>query len=229
MTRQYDQDLEVLRRVVLEMGGLVENQMKLALEGLYTGKLDLIEQVITADQRVNEYEMRVDDDCMHIIAKRQPAASDLRLIMGCSKIVTDLERIGDKARKLARLARSLGNGVKLDPIWLVDVKRLGERAIGLLTRVLDALARSDVAAAIEVLKQNIPLARESAAIQSALIKAMMEQPQAITTVLDMMAATRTLDRVGDHATNIAEHLIYIAKGTDVRHATIEQIEREALS
>jgi phosphate transport system protein len=229
VTRQYDQDLEVLRRVVLEMGGLVENQMKLALEGLYTGKLDLIEQVITADQRVNEYEMRVDDDCMHIIAKRQPAASDLRLIMGCSKIVTDLERIGDKARKLARLARSLGNGVKLDPIWLVDVKRLGERAIGLLTRVLDALARSDVAAAIEVLKQNIPLARESAAIQSALIKAMMEQPQAITTVLDMMAATRTLDRVGDHATNIAEHLIYIAKGTDVRHATIEQIEREALS
>lgn len=227
-SKQYEQDLDGLRTQVMAMGGLVESQLKQALEGLYSGKTDLLDAAIKADERVNALEMEIDDSCAHIIAKRQPAASDLRMVLGVSKIVTDLERIGDKARKVARLARGLNNGQRLDPVWRIDIKRLGERAAALLSRALDAFARSDLGSAVEVMRQNQAVGRESAAIESALIKAMMEQPQSVTTVLDMMAVTRSFDRVGDHSTNICEQLIYIFKGTDVRHATLEQIEREAL-
>ena len=227
-SKQYEQDLDALRTRVMAMGGLVEAQLKQALEGLYSGDLALLEQAIANDARVNQMEREIDEDCAHIIAKRQPTAGDLRMILGASKIVTDLERIGDKARKAARLARALNNGQRLDPVWKVDIKRLGERSAALLSRALDAFARSDVPAAIDVIRQNQSVGRESAAIESALIKAMMEQPQSVTTVLDMMAITRAFDRVGDHATNVCEQLIYIFKGTDVRHATLDQIEREAL-
>jgi phosphate transport system protein len=227
-SRQYEQDLEALRTRVMAMGGLVESQLKQALDGLYSGDTQMLEQAIAADARVNQMEREIDEDCAHIIAKRQPTAGDLRMILGASKIVTDLERIGDKARKVARLARSLNNGQRLDSVWKIDIKRLGERAAALLSRALDAFARSDVNAAIDVIRQNQSVGRESAAIESALIKAMMEQPQSVTTVLDMMAVTRSFDRVGDHSTNVCEQLIYILKGTDVRHATLEQIEREAV-
>lgn len=227
-SKQYEQDLDALRTRVMTMGGLVESQLKLALDGLYGGDTQMLEQAIAADARVNQMEREIDEDCAQIIAKRQPTAGDLRMILGVSKIVTDLERIGDKARKSARLARALNNGQRLDPVWKIDIKRLGERAAALLSRALDAFARSDISAAIDVMRQNQAVGRESAAIESALIKAMMEQPQSVTTVLDMMAITRSFDRVGDHSTNICEQLIYIFKGTDVRHATLEQIEREAL-
>lgn len=227
-SKQYEQDLDALRTRVMAMGGLVESQLKLALQGLYSGDAQQLEQAISTDARVNTMEREIDEDCAQIIAKRQPAAGDLRMILGVSKIVTDLERIGDKARKVARLARGLNQGQGLDPVWRIDVNRLGERAAALLSRALDAFARSDVNAAIDVIRQNQAVGRESAAIENALIKAMMEQPQSVTTVLDMMAITRSFDRVGDHSTNVCEQLIYVFKGTDVRHATLEQIEREAL-
>lgn len=227
-SKQFDNDLEGLRSHVMAMGGLVESQMKDSIEGLYLGKLDAIEQAIADDAKVDRLQLEVDEDCAQIIARRQPTAGDLRMVLGISKIVTDLERVGDKARKIARLARALNNGQKIDAVWKVDIKRLGERAAALLSRALDAFARSDIPAAIDVIKQNHAVGRESAAIESALIKAMMDQPQSVTTVLDMMAVTKAFDRVGDHATNICEQLIYILKGTDVRHATLEQIEREAL-
>jgi phosphate transport system protein len=228
LSKQFDQDLEALRSHVMAMGGVVEAQIKDAIEGLYHGKLEQIERAIADDNRVDQLQVEVDEDCAQIIARRQPAASDLRMILGISRIVTDLERTGDKARKIARLARGLNNGQRVDGVWKIDVKRLGERAVQLLTRALDAFARSDLQAAIDVIRQNNLIGRESAAIESALIKAMMDQPQSVTTVLDMMAVTRAFDRIGDLATNICEQMIYILKGTDVRHATLEQIEREAL-
>lgn len=207
------------------MGGIVESQLRQTIDGLSQRLYGQLEQVINQDLRVNELEIDVDDQCAHIIARRQPAASDLRLVLGVSKAVTDLERIGDKARKVARISLALfDQNVEIASGWVYDLRRLGERSSLQLTRALDAFARFDLEAAIEVMRQNPTLARESAAVTSAMIQAMTQRPESISVVLELMGIARAFDRVGDHATNIAEHLVYIIKGIDVRHRTLEQIE-----
>jgi phosphate transport system protein len=228
-SKQFDADLAALRSRVVEMGGVVEEQLRLAVEALHSGRDELAEQVVANDSRVNEFEVGIDDDCAHIIAKRQPTASDLRMILGVSKMVTDLERTGDKARKIARLSAAIRESDVADRAWQDDVLRLSDQARALLRRTLDAFVRAELPEAIAVIRDTKAIGRQVNAVANDIIRRMSENPAQVAVLLDMLAVTRSIDRVADYAGNIAEHLIYIVRGTDVRHATLDQIERETLA
>ncbi len=216
-SKQFDADLEDIRSRVLQMGGLVEAQLMAAMEGLSTGGEEIISRVIDTERRVNDYEKEIDDACVHVVARRQPAASDLRMIMAVSKIVTDLERIGDEAEKIARMARSIyGRGALTMP-RSIDVRQTGNKAAMMLRRVLDAMARLDSDEARKIIAEDKLIDTEFRGIMRQLITYMMEDPRTITTALDIVWIAKAIERVGDHAKNIAEQVIYIAHGTDVRH------------
>jgi len=226
LSKQFDADLTALRTRVVEMAGLVDEQFKLAIEALATGKTMVADAVVANDASVNTLEVRIDDACAHLIAKRQPAASDLRMVLGVSKIVSELERIGDKARKIARLTAKVYDSGANDAGWIGDIERLSESARRMLREALNAFVRSDLQAAVNVLRNNRDFARETSAVSSEVVRRMSAQPNDVPALLDMLSITRAVDRVADHAANIAEHVIYIVRGTDVRHATLEQIEKE---
>lgn len=228
-SKQFDADLTALRTRVVEMGGLVDQQFARAVEALATGKTMLADEVVAKDASVNALEVRIDDACAHLIAKRQPAASDLRMVLGVSKIVSELERIGDKARKVARLTVKVRDAGGVDGGWIGDIERLAGRARQMLREALDAFVRNDLEAAVRVLRSNRDLARDTSAVSNEVVRRMSVQPSDVLALLDMLSITRAIDRVADHAGNIAEHLVYIVRGTDVRHATLEQIESEALA
>ena len=216
-SKQFDADLEDIRSRVLQMGGLVEIQLTAAIEGLSTGGEEIISRVIDTERRVNDYEKEIDEACVHVVARRQPAASDLRMIMAVSKIVTDLERIGDEAEKIARMARSIyGRGALTMP-RSIDVRQTGNKAAMMLRRVLDAMARLDSDEARKIIAEDKLIDTEFRGIMRQLITYMMEDPRTITTALDTVWIAKAIERVGDHAKNIAEQVIYIAHGTDVRH------------
>lgn len=229
LSKQFDADLTALRTRVVEMGGLVDEQFKRAVEALASGATAVANSVVANDASVNALEVRIDDACAHLIAKRQPAASDLRMVLGVSKIVSELERIGDKARKIARLMANVQVSGDNARAWIGDIQGLAERARRMLRDALDAFVRSDLEAAVEVLRANRDFAVDTSTVSNELVQRMSAQPTHVPTLLDMLSITRAVDRVADHAANIAEHLVYIVRGTDVRHATLEQIEREALS
>lgn len=216
-SKQFDADLEDIRSRVLQMGGVVETQIMAAIDGLSTGNEELISRVIETEPRVNNSEKEIDDACVHVVARRQPAASDLRLIMGVSKIVTDLERIGDEAEKIARMARQIYGRGALSIPRSIDVRQTGDKAVLMLRRVLDAMARLDAAAAEKLIAEDKLIDTEFRAIVRQLITYMMEDPRTISTALDIVWAAKAIERVGDHAKNIAEQVIYIVHGTDVRH------------
>jgi phosphate transport system protein len=228
ISKQYDADLAALRSRVVEMGGVVEDQFRLAVEALGSGRSDLAGQVVANDRKVNEFEVEIDDDCAHVIAKRQPTAGDLRMVLGVSKMVTDLERIGDKARKIARLSAAVRAGGTVDAGWLDDTHRVADQARSLLRDALAAFVRSELEGAIAVIRAAQGIGRQVNAISGHLVQRIAENPSQVAVLLDMMAITKAVDRVADHAANLAEHLIYIIKGTDVRHATLDQIEQETL-
>ena len=228
LSKQYDTDLETLRSGVLQMGGLVESQIRGAIDAFATGRSDLIDQVIANEPRVNGSEVRIDNDCSHIIAKRQPAAGDLRLIMAISKTVTDLERIGDEAAKVARMAREIHAGGASRDTRLATVRHLSDFAIGMLRKSLDAFARLDAAEAAGIIRQDMAIDTEFRSILRQLITFMMEDPRTISTALEIVWIAKAIERIGDHAKNIAEDVIYIVKGTDVRHTAVEVVEREAI-
>ena len=217
-SKQFDAELESIRSRVLEMGGLVESQIRRALEGLATGDRKLLDDVITTDHRVNGLEVALDGECSHVIVKRQPAASDLRLLFGITKTVTDLERIGDEAQKIARMAKSIHErDGGMQPVRGVDVRHAAEVALSMLRRALDAFARLDVNAAAEVIRQDAAIDSEFRSILRQLVTYMMEDPRTITTALEIVWVAKAIERMGDHAKNMAEYVIYIVKGTDVRH------------
>ena len=217
-SKQFDADLEDIRSRVLQMGGLVEIQLVTAIDGLTSGGEELISRVIETESRVNTNEKEIDDAIVHVVARRQPAASDLRLIMGVSKVVTDLERIGDEAEKVARMARQIyGRGALTIP-RSIDVRQTGLKASMMLRRVLDALARLDAAEAEKIIAEDKLIDTEFRAIVRQLITFMMEDPRTISTALDIVWIAKAIERVGDHAKNIAEQVIYIVKGTDIRHS-----------
>ena len=229
MSKQFDADLAGLRSRVVEMGGLVDEQFSLAVEALASGKTLVADQVIANDAAVNGLEVRIDDACAHVIARRQPAASDLRMVLGVSKIVSELERIGDTARNIARLTRNVHEDVARDRrAWLVDIQLLATRARHMLRDALNAFVRSDLETAVSVLRRNRDFARDTSSASKQLVLRMSQEPSSVLALLDMLSITRAVDRVADHAANIAEHIVYIVRGTDVRHATLEQIEKEAL-
>lgn len=227
--KQYDQDLEAIRSRMMQMGGLVESHIRAALAGYLDGNLDEAQKAIAGDARVNELELAIDNDLGQITVRRQPAASDLRLILASSKIVTDLERIGDEATKIARMAKDIHANGTVVGTRLVAIGHISEIALGMLRRALDAFARLDAAAAARVCAEDAAIDDEFRAIVRQLITFMMEDPRTITTSLQVVWVAKALERIGDHARNIAEFVIYIAKGRDVRHIPLAELEREALS
>ncbi|HYG54300.1 MAG TPA: phosphate signaling complex protein PhoU [Burkholderiales bacterium] len=216
-SKQYDLDLGSIRSRVLEMGGLVESQIRRAVDALASGDLSLSDEVIAADHRVNAMEVALDGDISQLIVRRQPAAGDLRMIFAITKTVTDLERIGDEAQKIARMAKNIHErgGVQAPP--LVEVRHAAEAAISMLRRTLDCFARLDIATADEVIRDDAAIDNEFRAILRQLITYMMEDPRTISTALEIVWVAKAIERIGDHAKNMAEYVIYIVKGTDVRH------------
>jgi phosphate transport system protein len=217
-SKQYDLELESIRARVLQMGGLVESQIRRAVDALGSGEVALIDQVIADDHRVNGMEVALDGDCSQLIVKRQPAASDLRMIFAIAKTVTDLERIGDEAQKMARMAKSIHQRGAAPPE--VDVRHAAELAISMLRRALDAFARLDCDSAAQVIRDDAGIDSEFRAHLRQLITYMMEDPRTITTALEIVWIAKAIERIGDHAKNMAEYVIYIVKGTDVRHTKL---------
>jgi phosphate transport system protein len=222
-SKQYDLDLDSIRSRVLQMGGMVESQIRRALEALATGDRTLIDEVIADDHRVNGMEVALDGDCSQVIVRRQPAANDLRMILAITKTVTDLERIGDEAQKIARMARSIHERGGAATQQLVDVRHAAEVALSMLRRALDAFARLDVATAAEVIRDDAAIDSEFQSLLRQLITFMMEDPRTITTALEVVWVAKAIERMGDHAKNMAEYVIYIVKGTDIRHTDPSKI------
>jgi len=226
ISKQFEADLDTTRTRVLQMGGLVEAQILAAIQAFATGDPALVTQVIENDARVNGYEVAIDGAINHIVVKRQPAASDLRLIMAISKIVTDLERSGDEAEKIARMAKKIHEQGAHHAQRFPAIRHAAQVAVKMLRQALDAFARLDVASAAEVLKEDSELDAEFRSVLRQLITYMMEDPRTITTSLETVWVAKAVERIGDHAKNIAEQVIYIVKGTDVRHTSFADVERE---
>ncbi|MGB5079343.1 MAG: phosphate signaling complex protein PhoU [Burkholderiales bacterium] len=224
LSKQYDNDLETLRSAVLRMGGLVEAQIRGALDAFASGSQELIDQVIASENRVDECEVNIDNDCSHVIVKRQPAASDLRLIMAITKTVTDLERIGDEAEKIARMSRKIHERGRADVQHFASIRHAADIALSMLRQALDAFARLDAADAASVIRQDVAIDTEFGSILRQLITFMMEDPRTISTALEIVWIAKAVERIGDHAKNIAENVIYIVKGTDIRHTKFAQME-----
>lgn len=224
--RKYDEELEAIRSRVLHMGGLVESQVRTALAALEKGDLELAQQSIDADRRVNELELEIDQMVIHVIARRQPTAGDLRMIIGTTKAVVDIERIGDEATKIARAVKWLhekGAGARMHRV--PDIQHSGEIAVSMLRRTLDAFARMDVAAAASIMKDDRGVDDRFRATLRQLITYMMEDPRTISSSLDIVWAAKAIERIGDHSKNIAEFIIFIAQGIDTRHMTPDEVER----
>lgn len=224
--RQYDEDLEAIRTKVLQMGGLVEELIREAMQALRDGDGELGEKVVSDDFRVNRMEVEIDEECQNIIALRQPAAGDLRMVIAIIKTITDLERIGDEAEKIGRMATRLaGSGGSRR--HMSGVQHMGTQVLKMVQDSLDAFARLDVESALRVVRTDESVDHEYDAILRTLMTYMMEDPRQISNVMDMVWCVRALERIGDHAKNICEYIIFLVKGKDVRHTTIEQMERHA--
>lgn len=217
VSSQFEDDLGGLRTHVLQMGGLVETQISAAIEAYATGEVASVKVIVETDRKVNNLEKDIDDDCAQLIARRQPAASDLRLVLGVSKIVTDLERAGDEAKKIAKGVRRIYEGGHSPMQFGVGVRHLAEAALAMVRQALDAFARLDTALASTVILADAEVDAEFKAILRQLITHMMEDPRTITTAIDIINIARATERIGDHAKNVSEQIIYIVEGRDVRH------------
>ncbi len=220
ISQRYNQELEDLRQQVMNMGGLVEGQLSKALNALVNGEAELAEQIIKDDALVNDFEVKIDEECIQVVARRQPAAGDLRLIMAISKATTDLERVGDEARKIAMMARALDSEDHTAPSakYLNAIKHLGEQVENMLHHALDAFARLDSDDALSVITMEEVADNEYDALSRQLLTYMMEDPRKISGAMDVLWAARALERIGDHAVNIAEHVVYAVHGQDIRHS-----------
>ena len=227
-SKQFDAELDTVRAQVLQMGGLVESQIRLAIEALVSDDVPLMNRVINDDHRVNAMEVQIDESCNQIIARRQPAAGDLRMVMTVVKTITDLERIGDEAAKIARMGKLLSQRKSLILPRYTEIKHAAELALDMLRKSLDAFARLDLAYAAQVVRQDELVDEEFRTIMRYLITFMMEDPRTISTALEILFVAKAIERIGDHAKNMSEYVVYMVKGKDVRHVTVEEIEREVL-
>ena len=224
-SRQYDHELLDIRSRVLSLGGLVEEQVQAAVKALTEGDVDLAERVITDDYKVNSMEVSIDDECTQILALRQPTARDLRLVVGVIKTITDLERIGDEAKRIARHAIDLASHFPKRN-QLTELEQLSKLVRSLLRDALDAFARMDVDAALRVVQDDRQVDREYESIMRQQITYMMEDARSIPVCLDIMWSARSLERIGDRSCNISEYVVYYAKGKNIRHISIEQLEHD---
>jgi len=216
-SKQYDMDLEAIRSKVLQMGGMVESQLNDAMVSFRTGNIELADRVIKGDEAVNRLEVSLDDTCSHLIVRRQPAANDLRTVMATIKVITDLERIGDEATKIARVSKNLQERNIASINHYEIVKIIASSAAGMLHDALDAFARLDEKQAAKLIAQDAEVDHEFRAILRTLITFMMEDPRTISTALDTLWVAKAIERIGDHAKNIAEYVIYVVEGKDIRH------------
>ncbi len=219
---QFNEELEAVKSRMLEMGGIVEQQVSAAVNALVTTESGEAEIVVARDDEVNRLEIVIDEECSLILARRQPAASDLRLVLAISKVVTDLERIGDEAAKIARQAINLSEE-GASPSGYVEMRHIGGHVIAMVRDALDAFARLDVETAVNVALEDNVVDQEYANAMRSLVTYMMEDPRVIGSVLNEMWALRSLERIGDHARNIAEHVIYLVKGLNVRHVELDDL------
>ena len=225
ISQQFNTELEEIKGSMLEMGGMVEKQIGDAIDALINADSSLGQQVRDNDAIINDMEITIDESCNRILARRQPAASDLRLVLGIIKAVNDLERMGDESAKIARLAIELteqGSSSK----GYIEIRHIGERVRKMVHMALDAFARYDADAALEVAKEDVNVDMEYGTAMREMITYMIEDPRSITRVLNIIWALRALERVGDHAKNIAEHVVYIVLGTDVRHIGLSSMEQQ---
>jgi phosphate transport system protein len=225
-SKQFDAELEDVRTRVLQMGGLVEEQIRRAAETLVTGDMDEIAAVQANDHRVNAMEVDLDEACSHIIARRQPAAGDLRLLIAVIKTITDLERIGDEAEKIARMAKLIHDAERMH-MPRIEIRHVANLAVAMLRKSLDAFARLDVKAAQEVVQQDEAVDSEFRSILRQLITFMMEDPRTISRCLEVLFVAKALERIGDHSKNMAEYVVYMVEGRDVRHMRSDAIARAA--
>ncbi len=225
ISSQFNAELEDVRQRVMAMGGLVEQQIIEATQALVTLDAELAEQVNLNDYKVNQLEVSIDEECSRILARRQPTASDLRLVYAVIKTITDLERIGDESTKIARMAKDLASQERIHE-HMREIQHLSRQASQMVRQALDAFARVDAEAALDVARQDREVDREYEALLRQCITFMMEDPRTIGRVMDIIWCARALERIGDHAKNISEYVIYLVKGKDVRHLSIESIEKE---
>ncbi len=222
---QFDDDLESTRNKVLNMGGLVEKQVENSLSALVNSDSSLAEQVATNDYQVNSMEVAIDEECNHIIALRQPAASDLRLVMAIIKTITDLERIGDEAEKIGRYAVDLASEERSE-MYFSELKMLGDLVKTILRESLDAFARMDVESAYKTAATDKVINEEYDMIIRKLVKSMSENRASVERGLKVMWCARALERIGDHAKNICEYVIFTVEGKDIRHTSFQQAMEE---
>ncbi|MDF1821229.1 MAG: phosphate signaling complex protein PhoU [Alcanivoracaceae bacterium] len=222
---QFNEEMESIRSHLMEMGGLVEKQVIDALQALLQADSQLADKVLETEDRVDDMEKLIDEECASVLALRQPAASDLRMVIAVTKCVSDLERIGDESAKIARMAVQLTEEGE-SPRGYVEVRHIGNHVRQMLRDALDAFARFDADKAVEVAAEDNEVDLEYRSAMRSLVTFMMEDPRSITRVLNIIWSLRALERIGDHSRNIAEQLIYLVKGKDVRHIPVAEIQEQ---
>ena len=227
LSSQFDSELNAVSSRVMELGGLVESQIRNAIYALSQFNAEVADQVTEAEAKVNAMEIEIDHELSSIIARRQPTARDLRLLIAISKTTANLERVGDEAEKIARMVNSIIQSGAARSLPASELRVAADLASGLLRKALDAFARLDTVAAVSILKEDDQIDQEFDGFVRKLITYMMEDPRTISASLDLLFLAKAIERIGDHAKNIAEFIIYVVKGTDVRHSSMEQIESAA--
>jgi phosphate transport system protein len=220
ISRQFNEELEDIRNKVLQMGGIVEEQLGRAVKALVEGDTKLAKQVVTDDYRVNALEVEIDEECTRIVARRQPAASDLRLVMAVIKTITDLERIGDEAKRVARMVEEELNGAMAEDVRH-ELEHMGNLVREMLRMILDAFARLDVESAVRVVKADNRVDVKYVSITRQLMTYMAQDPKSIPRVLNILWAARAMERMGDRCGNIAEYIFYLVHGRDIRHTELD--------
>ncbi len=226
--KQFDTELESVRAKVLKMGGLVEEQISRSIEALVQDDMVMADEVEANDHAVNGLEVEIDEDCAQIIARRQPTASDLRMVMMIVKTITDLERIGDEASKIARMAKLIHAAERMTLPRFSEVKYMASMVLDMLRKALDGFARLDASKAVEIARQDDLVDEEFRLNLRHLITYMMEDPRTISVFIDILFVTKAIERMGDHAKNMSEYVVYMVKGKDVRHTSVEEIEKQVL-
>ena len=228
LSSQFDSELNRISTRVMELGGMVESQIRLAVYSLAELSVEAAEQVDAAEQQINAMEVEIDHELSSIIARRQPTARDLRLLMAFSKATANLERMGDEAHKMSRMVRSIIGSGSARLLPSNELRVAADLASGLLRKTLDALARLDTKAAVAILKEDDLIDQEFDGFVRKLITYMMEDPRTISASLDLLFLAKAIERIGDHSKNVAELIIYLVEGKDVRHQTMDAIESAVL-
>ena len=224
ISSQFDAELGSVSTRVLELGGLVESQIRHAVYSLSQFNAEVADQVIATEAKVNSMEVEIDRDLSSIIARRQPTARDLRLLIAISKITANLERAGDESEKIARMVKAIINSGSARALPSSELRIAADLASGLLRKALDAFARLDVTEAVSILKEDDLIDAEFDGFVRKLVTYMMEDPRTISASLDLLFVAKAIERIGDHAKNIAEFIIYVVKGADVRHIALADVE-----